>query len=112
MAAVWFCEISGKRFGPLSSKQLRAMVAKGRLTPEHLLRQGTEGAWVPASRVKGLFRNDGAPVARPFGGSLEQTPSDGSDSAEVLVAKPVKEPEPRKAKAAPPRAGRATGRGC
>jgi len=55
MTADWFCEILGNELGPLSSKQLRTLVEKGKLSPDDRVRQGTEGNWVPAGRVKGLF---------------------------------------------------------
>jgi len=84
MANQWYCMISGHERGPLSSQQLKAMATKGRLQPDHLVRQGTEGSWVPASRVKGLFATAGpaAPSDKPT----------DSDSAAVLVAKPLEEP--------------------
>ena len=55
MSADWFCKIGDKKVGPLSGQQLKTIVARGQLRPEHLLRRGTEGPWVPAGRVKGLF---------------------------------------------------------
>ena len=55
MSAEWFCQIAGTELGPLSSQQVKAMVAKGRLLPDDVIRRGTEGPWIPASRVKGLF---------------------------------------------------------
>jgi len=62
MAADWFCEILGNELGPLSPKQLRTLVEKGKLSPDDRVRQGTGGAWVPAGRVKGLFPSaDAAP---------------------------------------------------
>jgi hypothetical protein len=76
MSEGWFCKIGEKKVGPLSVQQLRAIVARGQLRPEHMVRRGDDGPWVPAGRVKGLFRDqpsDGAaakpaqnkPVARP-----------------------------------------------
>jgi len=55
MSADWFCKIGEKKYGPLNDKQLKTIVAKGQLKPEHLVRQGSEGPWIPAGRVKGLF---------------------------------------------------------
>lgn len=55
MSADWFCKIGDKKYGPLNDKQIKTIVAKGQLKPEHLVRQGSEGPWVPAGRVKGLF---------------------------------------------------------
>jgi hypothetical protein len=55
MSADWFCKIADKKVGPLNAQQLKTFVAKGQLKPEHLVRRGSEGPWVPAGRVKGLF---------------------------------------------------------
>lgn len=51
----WFVRKGGKEFGPLTSSQLRKSAQKGDLSPDCLVRKGTSGGWVPASRVKGLF---------------------------------------------------------
>jgi len=55
MAIEWFCKISGKQVGPLSPQQLKLLADKGKLRPEHQVRQGANGSWFPAIRVKGLF---------------------------------------------------------
>jgi hypothetical protein len=55
MSADWFCKIADKKVGPLNAQQLKTFVAKGQLKPEHLVRRGSEGPWVPAGRIKGLF---------------------------------------------------------
>lgn len=78
MPTVWFCKISREQFGPLSSQQLLAMVAAGRLTPEDHVRRGAEGSWLPAARVEGLFPREksmsgGPPAPRP-GVPREVTP--------------------------------------
>jgi hypothetical protein len=65
MSVDWFCKIGDTKIGPLSGKQLKAMVAKGQLKPEHLLRRGNEGPWVSAGRVKGLFP-DGVACGKKF----------------------------------------------
>jgi hypothetical protein len=64
MAADWFCKIDGNKVGPFTPQQLKTIVAKGQLRPEHLIRRGNEGAWVPAGRVKGLFPEQSA-TAKP-----------------------------------------------
>jgi hypothetical protein len=55
MSQNWFCKVSGKEVGPLSSHQVKVLAAKGKLKPEDLIRQGEEGKWIPARRAKGLF---------------------------------------------------------
>jgi hypothetical protein len=55
MSADWFCKIGDKKIGPLDGQQLKKVVAQGQLKPEHYVRRGSEGPWVPAGRIKGLF---------------------------------------------------------
>ena len=55
MLADWFCTIDGKRIGPFNSQQLKAAAAKGQIRPDHLVRRGDDGPWLPAGRIKGLF---------------------------------------------------------
>jgi hypothetical protein len=75
MSDDWFCKIEGKKIGPLTAQQLRTIVAKGKLHPEHLVRRGDEGPWVPAGRVKGLFPEK--PPAGPGGGKQAPSPAAG-----------------------------------
>lgn len=92
MAAEWFCEISGKPVGPLSSDQLKAMADSGRLTPQDRVRQGWRGAWVAAGRVKGLFAADDS-----------RDGTSDSNSTVVPTAKAIrKTPAGPAAKARPP----------
>jgi len=67
MSADWFCKIGEKKVGPLNGQQLKTIVAKGQLKPEHLVRRGSEGPWVPAGRIKGLFPEGMAADAQPPG---------------------------------------------
>lgn len=58
--ARWFCRIEGKKeVGPITDKDLRKLASSGELTKAAQVRLGTNGAWVPAGNVKGLF------VAKP-----------------------------------------------
>ncbi len=63
MSADWFCKIGERKVGPLSGPQLKTIVARGQLKPEHLVRRGSDGPWVPAGRIKGLFPE--TPTAKP-----------------------------------------------
>jgi hypothetical protein len=54
MAAGWFCELLGKEVGPLSVEQLRAMVQRGRLTGEHVVKQGPDGQWTKIAQIADL----------------------------------------------------------
>ena len=75
--------------GPLSSQQLRAMALERRLSPGDQVRQGTEGPWGPAARVKGLFGADES------GGAT-------SNSRELPVAEPLRKAEPAAPRQAQP----------
>ena len=72
MSADWFCKIGERKVGPLSGQQLKTIVAKGQLKPEHLVRRGGEGPWVPAGRIKGLFPEGPGAGAQTQGKSLPQ----------------------------------------
>jgi len=52
----WFYKVMGEEFGPLSAAELKLRATQGEVGHEYLVRKGTEGRWVPAWRVKGLFR--------------------------------------------------------
>jgi hypothetical protein len=91
MSADWFCKIGEKKFGPLSGQQLKTIVAKGQLRPEHFVRRGSEGPWVPAGRIKGLFPANPAGDDHPQGKT--PLPTDGKRRSSV----PGKPPQPPKA---------------
>lgn len=78
MAGEWFCKIAGNQRGPLSPAQLKLLAAHGELRPQDLVRQGFEGPWAPAERVKGLFSGSAPkhplPVAKPL---VESTAAKG-----------------------------------
>jgi hypothetical protein len=64
MAAEWFYKVADREIGPLAVPQLKAMAQRGSLRPEDLVRRGTEGKWLPAGRIKGLFPEPGASPAK------------------------------------------------
>ena len=86
MSAEWFCEMAGEELGPLTAHQLKSLVAGGRLKPEDRIRKGTQGKWVPASRVKGLFQTN---ADRPSQGQ-----GDGSSKAPVVQGVPHEAVQP------------------
>lgn len=115
MPADWYCQIAGKRIGPLSARQMRALARQGKLMREHRVRRGTRGRWVLAGSVKGLFPGEESPPrALPRGACPVAEPLDEARQTgdpEPAVARPVKpldvpiaksRPEPP-SPAAPPR---------
>jgi hypothetical protein len=93
MVADWFCKIGGKEVGPLSGQQLKDLVTQGRLLPEHPIRRGGDGPWVPAGRVKGLFPAGQAPASHSGRRAAPAAPP---------VAKPIIVPAAKTAPAPPP----------
>ncbi len=64
MGSQWFVGIANKVHGPFTSEQLKQLAASGRLTQTAVVRQGENGKWHPATKVKGLF-SDSAQVTNP-----------------------------------------------
>jgi hypothetical protein len=60
MASEWYCRLMGTELGPFTSKQLLEMARQHRITPDDSVRKGSDGDWVGAHRVKGLFEDTGA----------------------------------------------------
>ena len=54
MAAEWYFRVMGAEFGPISASELVEQAADGKIGPDTEVRKG-DGAWIPASRVAGLF---------------------------------------------------------
>jgi hypothetical protein len=63
----WFYTLDGNEQGPITSSQLRDLVATGRLCPTDGVRRKDMASAVPAARVKGLFpnRSEDALAAKP-----------------------------------------------
>ena len=63
MAIQWYVQHGGKQYGPMTSANLKKLAVDGKISPTTSVRSGAEGAWVPASRVQGLFASSPAPPA-------------------------------------------------
>lgn len=55
MTAEWFYVHDGQIAGPLTAAQLRQQALAAKVTASDHVRRGTEGPWVAATKVKGLF---------------------------------------------------------
>lgn len=55
MANQWFYQRGDDFIGPVDDRGLKNAVKAGDITPSSLISLGKEGAWGPASRIKGLF---------------------------------------------------------
>lgn len=58
---LWFVNHRGKEQGPFTSKQLKHLAESGQITPDHNLRMGSDGDWIVATKVKGLFATQNRP---------------------------------------------------
>ncbi|MEO2048863.1 MAG: DUF4339 domain-containing protein [Pirellulales bacterium] len=58
MSVEWYCRLMGAEMGPFTSSQLVQMARSHQLTPQDLVKKGTDGKWVDAYRVKRLFDED------------------------------------------------------
>jgi uncharacterized protein (AIM24 family) len=85
MAAEWYFKVMGAEFGPISPSELVQHAAEGRISPETEVRKG-DGAWVPASKVAGLF--DRAGQLRTAPGAATPPPPPPLDEASVFVPSP------------------------
>ena len=65
MAAEWFYQATGKTVGPVPAAQLKQLAKAGTVTPDTPVRRNTDGKWVKARRVKGLFETTGTPSPQP-----------------------------------------------
>lgn len=58
---VWYYAKNDRQLGPVPPSELRRLATTGGLMPTDLIwREGMDG-WAPASKVKGLFADQGAP---------------------------------------------------
>lgn len=65
MTREWYFQSMGQELGPLSAPELKAKVTNGQIQPDTLIRKGTEGKWLFAGNVKGLFAVAAEPPPPP-----------------------------------------------
>ena len=51
----WYCKLPEGTSGPFSFEELTFLKDRGKLLPDHLVRQGEHGPWIAASSVGSLF---------------------------------------------------------
>jgi hypothetical protein len=93
MAVEWFVQHGGKLYGPLTGVALKKLASEGKISAATSVRKGTDGAWVPASRVQGLFA--AAPAAAPSPAPPSAPPVE--PPAPPPRAKPMLQPVARRA---------------
>lgn len=55
MGQHWYCNIDNRVSGPFSARDLKRLVAEGRLGPHHHIGKSVTGPWFQASQVQGVF---------------------------------------------------------
>lgn len=105
----WYLKIANKEVGPLSSQQLKAMAKQGQLGPEDLIRQGGEGPWIAAGRVRGLLSasvmvasEPPLPTAQSLEDTVEITKAPSQAEATTVIPPNPPKPKPATPKAAIP----------
>jgi hypothetical protein len=96
----WFCNIAGREIGPLSSRQLKAMAARGQIAPTDTVRRGATGHWTTANHVRGLFAAAQTPPSSPP--PVPLPPPSIFTSSVPNVAWPTETPAPEAERPAPP----------
>ena len=66
MAHQWYCSIDGEERGPLVSREIRELAAKGSLRPNDLIWREGLPDWVRADSVEGLFPKQQQPGPPPI----------------------------------------------
>lgn len=51
----WYYQVMGEEMGPVTASQLKEHARRGDLQPDAKVRRGTDGSWVTANKVRGLF---------------------------------------------------------
>ncbi len=82
----WYVRVDGEQYGPYTSEQLKMYASEGHVTRDSEVRRGTDGRWVIASQVKGMFADvvDSAPPPpppRPSSGAVSQAPTSAVSQA-------------------------------
>lgn len=99
MAHEWYVQQGGKQYGPLTAANLKKLAAEGKITPATTVRLGSEGTWVAAARVQGLFAAKATtpPLASNPPAGPATTPPQPPKAVVPPVAPPVASPLARPA---------------
>lgn len=92
MPTTWYYQSQNGSFGPISSADLKLLAENGEITPKTTVRKGSDGGWVPATKVKGLFLNEQTAVPQPPPIQAKIVPSVPSSNA-LPIIKPNELPE-------------------
>jgi hypothetical protein len=90
MVAKWYCRMMGSEMGPYSATELVDLARQKRLTPEDWVRKGSDGPWVSAYRVHGLFEA----ASQPASGSTPALSAASSVTASLTTESHAAAPAP------------------
>ncbi len=113
MPSDWQIQIDGKTYGPFDDARMKALVKQGKITADTLVCIASQGRWVAAKKVKGLFstsRSNGPtrpedravppPSSRPVSTPTHEA---AAVAARAYDAPPAYDPAPLNYTASPPR---------
>ncbi|MDB4766875.1 DUF4339 domain-containing protein [bacterium] len=89
----FYVQVMGEVQGPFSGKQVKELAATGRLFPDSFVKNGSDGNWVAADRIKGISFGQHRSTNATVGTSLPQT-------AKPTKAKPKSKFQPSKTQTA------------
>jgi hypothetical protein len=90
----WFYRLMGDVMGPVTSRALRDLASKGTIDFDTPIRKGTDGDWVSAASIKGLFAEPevfppvAPPPPRPKSANKPETTRATTVSTRVLDSEP------------------------
>lgn len=81
-APQWLLSRDGKKYGPMTSGQLKQLCRAGKIVPADLICRAGSDRWIPAGEVRGLF-----PAASPTPELTEQAPIHPVEEATASASK-------------------------
>lgn len=96
MGDPWYVNMEGQFKGPFTARQLKNLALQRSISPETCVRKGTDGRWVKAELVKGLFVQEPVPAAdQPGDTSGTAAATSASDEKSPTVLSPDRRVAPR-----------------
>lgn len=102
MSENWYYQTLGMEFGPVEERELRKLAVDQIIGPDDLVRRGSQGSWISARQIPGLFETGGqsdGDTARtahqsPSKESASGGPPRDSPGSQDLTRRPKSDREP------------------
>ena len=91
MASEWFYKVLGDEVGPVSAAELRNLAQHGTIDCNTLVKRSSDGEWVLAERLQGLFSVSDAPSSSKMVIQAAGLPSEPTPPKDPTVAHLAKE---------------------